>query len=228
MKNKFYHYGDSFATCDSNEVIFSKYISEYFNLDWVDRGFSGSSNYVILSNIIKDLSNFKSGDKVLIGFTFFTRGEYIDKDDNLISTNIYYNDMGGSRVNDLSHQEKIGFDILDLKRRNNILDYLIDYSWDYYVKLFKYSLNPIISYLINIGIDVRYFYIKKDTLTIMNSNGMNNDKPYVNFLPDVEINLNGFYDFITMLQSYNWMEEESVHYTWNIQNKLANIFIKNW
>lgn len=73
--NKLYHYGDSFATCDDSEIIFSKYIAKDMGLKFVSRASSGKSNLSILSNILKDLPTLNSGDKILIGFTFFTRGE---------------------------------------------------------------------------------------------------------------------------------------------------------
>ena len=221
--NKFYHYGDSFATCDESEQIFSKYIAEEFGLDWVDRGGSGLSNFSIISNILKDLPTLNSNDKVLIGFTFFTRGEYIDSNDNITSTNIYYNDMDGNTIDDLTHQESIGIDIMDIKRRTNTLEYLIDYSWDSYVKTFKYLTKPIIDYLINKKIDVKYFYIQKDNLNLDS-----NTKEFINYLPNCELSINDEYDFISFLKNKDWLKEESVHYAWNIQKQLSNEIIKNW
>lgn len=223
MKNKFYHYGDSFATCDESETIFSKYIADEFGMDWIDRGGSGISNLSILSSILKDLPTLNSGDKILIGFTFFTRGEYIDKNDNLVSTNIYYNDMDGNTIDNLSHQESIGIDIMNIKRRNNVLEYWVDYSWDAYVKTFKFLINPIITYLKDKGVDVRYFCIKKDFLTMDGK-----QKEYVNLLPSGEIIFDDNLDFISYLESKDWLKEESVHYAWGIQQSLSEIFINKW
>lgn len=221
--NKFYHYGDSFATCDESEEIFSKGISKHFGLEWVDRGSSGLSNLAILSNILKDLPTLNSGDKVLIGFTFFTRGEYIDNNNNLVSTNIYYNDMDGNHISDLAHQKEIGIDIMDLKRRNNSLEYFVDYSWDSYVKTFKFLFNHLISYLKTKDIDVKYFFIKKDFLYLGGK-----EKQYINFLSNDEIKFDDNIDFISFLESNGWLKEESVHYKWNIQEKLSEVFIKKW
>lgn len=221
--NKFYHYGDSFATCDVSETIFSKYIANDMGLDFISRARSGTSNLSILSNILKDLPNFKSYDKILIGFTFFTRGEYVDRDDKLESTNIYYNDMGRIKIDNLTHQSSIGIDIMDMSRRNNTLEYYIDYSWDSYVKTFKYLINPTFTYLKDKGIDIKYFYIKKDFLTLDGE-----QKEYVNFLPKGEIVFGDNSDFISYLVSNKWLREESVHYKWGIQKDLANTFIKKW
>jgi hypothetical protein len=221
--NKFYHYGDSFATCDDSETIFSKYIAKDMGLKFVGRASSGKSNLSILSNILQDLPTLNSGDKVLIGFTFFTRGEYVDRDDKLVSTNIYYNDMDGTKIDNLEHQKSIGIDIMDIKRRNNTLEYWVDYSWDAYVKTFKYLINPTFTYLKDKGIDIKYFYIKKDFLTLDGE-----QKEYVNFLPKGEIMFDTNSDFISYLVSNDWLREESVHYKWGIQNSLADVFIKNW
>lgn len=223
MKNKLYHYGDSFATCDDSEIIFSKYIADEFKLKFISRASSGKSNISILSNILKDLPTLNSGDKILIGFTFFTRGEYIDKDNQLVSTNIYYNDMDGSRIDNLEHQKSIGIDIMDIKRRTNTLEYWVDYSWDAYIKTFKYLINPTILYLKDKGIDVKYFFIKKDFLTLDGQ-----QKDFVNVLPNGEILLQDKLDFISYLISQEWLKEESVHYAWGIQESLSKIFIKNW
>lgn len=223
MKNKFYHYGDSFATCDESETIFSKYIADEFGMDWIDRGGSGISNLSILSSILEDLPTLNSGDKILIGFTFFTRGEYIDRDNKLVSTNIYYNDMDGTKIDNLEHQKRIGIDIMDIKRRNNTLEYWVDYSWDAYIKTFKYLINPTILYLKNKGVDVKYFYIKKDFLTLDG-----NQKDFVNFLPNGEIKFEDKNDFISYLVSKDWLKEESVHYAWEIQELLSKIIIDNW
>jgi len=223
MKNKLYHYGDSFATCDDSETIFSKYIADDFGLEFVSRAMAGKSNLSILSNILKDLPTLNSGDKILIGFTFFTRGEYIDKNDNLVSTNIYYNDMDETKIDNLEHQKRIGIDIMDIKRRNNTLEYWVDYSWDAYIKTFKYLINPTILYLQDKGIDVRYFYIKKDFLSLDGQ-----PKDFTNFLPSGEIIFEDKKDLISYLVSNDWLKEESVHYSWDIQELLSDIFIKQW
>lgn len=223
MKNKFYHYGDSFATCDESETIFSKYIADELGLEFVSRASSGKSNLSILSNILKDLPTLNSGDKILIGFTFFTRGEYIDKDNKLVSTNIYYNDMDGTKIDNLEHQKSIGIDIMDIKRRNNTLEYWVDYSWDAYVKTFKYLINSTIVYLKDKGVDVKYFYIKKDFLTLDGQ-----PKDFVNFLPSGEIEFEDTDDLISYLLSKDWLKEESVHYAWGIQELLSKVFINNW
>lgn len=131
--------------------------------------------------------------------------------------------MDGTKIDNLEHQKSIGIDIMDIKRRNNTLEYWVDYSWDAYVKTFKYLINPTITYLKDKGIDIKYFYIKKDFLTLDGE-----QKEYVNFLPKGEMTFDNSSDFISYLVSNDWLREESVHYKWGIQKSLADVFIKNW
>lgn len=220
--NKFYHYGDSFATCDDSETIFSKYIANNMGLEWVDRGYSGRTNEYILSCLLVDLEKFKKGDVVFIGFTFFTRGGFINNQDDLTSTNVYYNDLTGNVMDGYHDLELKRINEIDLKRRTNILEYVVDYTWDYYVRLFKYLINPTIQYLKSKGINVRYFFLKKDFIKLGDI-----QKEFYNFLGDGEIDFYGN-DYIDFLNKKEWMKEQSVHYTWNIQSDLADTFIELW
>jgi len=220
--NKFYHYGDSFATCDVSEEIFSKGISKHFGMEWVDRGFSGRTNEYILSCLLQDLPKLKKGDMVFIGFTFFTRGGYINNQDELASTNVYYDDLTGNMMDGYHDLEMKRINEVDLKRRTNVLEYVVDYTWDYYVRLFKYLINPTIEYLKSKEVDVRYFFLKKDFIKLGDV-----QKEFYNFLGDGEIDFYGD-DYIDFLNKNGWMKEESVHYTWDIQSNLTNTFINLW
>ena len=221
--NKFYHYGDSFATCDESEEIFSKGISTHFGLEWVEKSFSGKSNYFIATNLIKDLPTFNRGDKVLIGFTFFTRGDFINKNNELSSMNVYYDDLGKNINDGYVDTELAKINSLSLNQKSNLLNYFVDYSWDYYIKNFKYLINPIINQLISLGVDVRYKYLKKNDLYLDG-----NPIEFVNCLPnELELRFNEG-DFISYLKNHEWLKEESVHYKWDIQDKLADKIIELW
>ena len=54
--NKLWHFGDSFGTCGSEEVIFSKYISNHLNLELEHKSVGGYSNSKIFSEILFEVA----------------------------------------------------------------------------------------------------------------------------------------------------------------------------
>jgi hypothetical protein len=83
MKNQLWHFGDSFAACDvEREDIFSKYISDYFNFDLNHCAKGGSSNFGIFNEILKNISDFKSGDILLINWSYLDRSQFFEKERN--------------------------------------------------------------------------------------------------------------------------------------------------
>ena len=218
--NKFYHYGDSFADCDKSEEIFSKKIAKEFGLSYVNKSGAGKSNEYLLSYLLSDIPKFKKGDKLLINFTFFTRGGFISDDEEFLSTNIIYDDQNKKKSNE---HEKFPMYNIELDRTNNLLDFLLNYNWDYYVRLFKFLFLPTIKIIKEIGVDVRYFYVRQYPL-----NNGSELKPFKNFLPNKYEITFGNDDYITFLRRNRWKNEESIHYTWGIQDKLADVFIDKW
>lgn len=79
MKNILWRFGDSWATTLDTystlqiEYNHSKYVADYFNLDYKNLGIGGYSNLQIFNDLIKNQNNFKENDIVLINFASVSR-----------------------------------------------------------------------------------------------------------------------------------------------------------
>lgn len=78
MKNTLWRFGDSWSTTADLkyfeiELNHSKYIADYFNLDYKNLGVGGYSNLQIFNDLIKNQNNFKKNDIVLINFASISR-----------------------------------------------------------------------------------------------------------------------------------------------------------
>jgi hypothetical protein len=78
MKNTLWRFGDSWSTTNDIdyfkiELNHSKYVADYFNLDYKNLGIGGYSNLQIFNDLIKNQNNFKKNDIVLINFASVSR-----------------------------------------------------------------------------------------------------------------------------------------------------------
>lgn len=81
--NKLWRFGDSWAqTLDDYEDIesnHSKYISDYFGLEYLDKSIGGIGNLQIFTNILKYSNEYKKGDIILVNFGNIHRVEIFNK-----------------------------------------------------------------------------------------------------------------------------------------------------
>lgn len=78
MKNTLWRFGDSWSTTQDTdyfkiELNHSKYVADYFNLDYKNLGIGGYSNLQIFNDLIKNQNNFKENDIILINFASVSR-----------------------------------------------------------------------------------------------------------------------------------------------------------
>lgn len=78
MKNTLWRFGDSWSTTNEYdyskiELNHSKYVADYFDLDYKNLGVGGYSNLQIFNDLIKNQNNFKENDIVLINFASVSR-----------------------------------------------------------------------------------------------------------------------------------------------------------
>ena len=72
-----HHFGDSYCLTNIGPN-FCQIMAENIEYQYSLYGVRGYSNEQILNSIIKNLHKFKSGDKIFINFSFFTRGCWYD------------------------------------------------------------------------------------------------------------------------------------------------------
>jgi hypothetical protein len=209
MKNNLWHFGDSFAYTRTKN--FAQYIADEYNLNYFYLAESGSSNEQIFQKILTNLHKPKSGDLVIINFSYFTRYATLNTGGNIISTNKFFNDESFELTN-----EGVVF------YKNNgtvLLDYFNMFNYEYNMKLFK-SINLILEYLVNNGVDLYTIPIFKNNLNFGNKIIKPNNygfkiKNELLFEPS-------YYEFLV---NKNWKNEEDGHYTNDIQKELSNEYI---
>jgi len=153
--NSLWHFGDSYGTWASDDLVlgakkgYSEYIADYYNLNFSHHAVGGYSTDEILNSILLQYNNFKSGDFILINWTFFVRFTYLNKFSNPRSFN---NILWGIELSNYNPDE-----ILIKNNIDNIdyLNYLIFHKSEFMrediILKWKLIINPLLNNLINIG-----------------------------------------------------------------------------
>ena len=242
--NTLWHFGDSFA-CWGNphepnleaKVGFSKYIANYYKCKFKHFGEQGASNEIILSKIIKNINNFKSGDIIIINWSFFTRFTYSDVYNQPQSFNFLQNEINTNSFSDSFELLKKNYSSLELVS-SEYLEYLImhksNFVYSENIVLWKTIINPILinlqnkkckiincfndnftdtpftkTFNPNSVVDIEHKFLDKNLCKINWRQPHQTGGEYIHFLHE-----NGFYG-----------EGEDVHYKFGIQKELANEWI---
>jgi hypothetical protein len=211
MKNTLYHFGDSFGKAENFSNSFGIKIANYYGLKYLDFSDGGLSNDQILQRILSNLYIFKNGDVVLINFSYLTRFLTLDPNLNLTSTAKYFDD-----------NSKQATDLMDsfYDGRETLLDYFLNYNFEYNIKLFK-TINSLLDSLNKMGIKTYSVLLKKDTLY----NGERLIKPNeyeFGLINELKFEPT-YYDWLI---DKGWKNEEEGHYTKGIQDELCIEYIK--
>ena len=217
MKNNFWHYGDSFAFSGNNPESFGLLLSKKFNMNFEFFGVSGSSNPIIFSSILKNDFRYKRGDVIFVNWSFFHRGWYVDDSHEIKSTNEFFSENTNKIVTNSSEYSNF------IKKNSFILDYTLNYSYDFNIKLFNGNVYPYFESLKKRGVSIYNLFIRHDEPV---SHG-----EYVNtcimdiIKVDNNINFNpNYYDWLSM-NGYMAAEDEG-HYSNGIQHILADEIFK--
>lgn len=210
--NKLWHFGSSYAF-SGVETVFSEYIAEKYGLSLEHLAVKGSSNYMIFTQLLMNEPKFQRNDMVLINWTYLSRGEYIDKEGGLNSTNFFIYEDKNQIINP--------FDENELN-----LDWILNWNYDWNIKLFKHTLP---FYFIN---------LKKKGIKIYNV-WFSDDKVYQNKIEkSFDIQKTGLTNILDFEPNYyEWLEKKmwvnrkhtlkrAGHYILNIQKDLAEEYIK--
>jgi hypothetical protein len=206
-----YHFGDSFTKGNGYIGSFGYLIAKHYNIKYLDSGDGGLSNDQILQIILSSLHLFKYGDILLINFSYLSRFLTIDPNKNLTSTAIYFDDNSGNKT----HLMDSFYD-----GRETLIDYFINYNYEYNIKLFK-TFNCLLSSLDKKGIKTYSVPIRKDNL-YMGKELIKSDQ-YSLDLPNELIFEPSYYEWLI---NKGWKNEEEGHYTKGIQGDLALEYIK--
>lgn len=220
MKNQLWHFGDSFAACDvEREDIFSKYISEYFNFDLKHCAKGGSSNFGIFNEILKNISDFKSGDRLLINWSYLDRSQFFEKERNSskqewIDTSRF---IGENAFGGKIPKGDMWYDYMQEKM--SFLNHWLDNTFNENVLLFNYILFNFFNSLTFKGIISYHLFINKNVelyqegkVSGLASNIIIPFQNEINFEPS-------YFDWLV---SNGYKTEESVHYKFGIQKILAD------
>ena len=224
MKNNLWHFGDSFAACDiENEEIFSKYISDYFNLNLKHCAKGGSSNFGIFNEILKNLNEIQPDDKMIINWSYLDRSQFFEKERNTnnsewIDTSRFIgeNSFGGK-----ISEGDVWYEYM--KEKINFLNHWLDNTFNENVLLFNHILFNFFNSLKVKRIDVYHIFINKNVklyqegkLSGMAYDIINTFENEIQFEPS----------YFEWLVSNGYKTEESVHYKFGIQKILANKILK--
>lgn len=214
MQKNLWHFGDSFGNACKEEHHHIFKIAKRNNLYYHDCILTGKSNLMILNYLIRYMHKMTEGDLVYIHWSFFQRGEYIDDDMDLQSTNIWYDE---THKNLHSGSENLMF-----SHRNTILNYFLNFNFDSTIKLFNWQVKPILDYLKTKKVTVVNSFIQKDPLYL---NGIEFKRGSEIILENEisfgnEDNPQYFKDY---LEQRGWRNEECCHYTNGIQEELSTI-----
>lgn len=218
--NKLWHFGDSFTTCGNFEKIFSEYIAFHFNLELNHNGHGGTGNFEIFSEIIKKDTSFKSGDMILINWSYFNRITLIERNGDLIGVDNLL----------INIKDKIEKNKINLTAKNFLLDYVNDWSFIESARLFKHIIHPYLTGLEKRGIKIKMVFLEQlfphniNKTTFYNKFPMNDS--IITDLFKKSWVLEFHHHYCHFLVSRDWMKDESVHYAKNIQPLLADEYIK--
>jgi hypothetical protein len=197
-----HHFGDSYCLTNIGPN-FCQIMAENIGYQYSLYGVRGYSNEQILNSIIKNLHKFKSGDKIFINFSFFTRGCWYDnKTKSIQSLNRFYNDIEKTKTN---------LGEMQIQKIISLIDYYLINTEDNAKKLFT-IIDSIFQYIEKLGIKIFYIFVDEyDWSDELLNNGIN-----IKFK-------NGFGFW---LKENNFHLDTDGHYTKGIQDMLADIILK--
>ena len=197
-----HHFGDSYCFTNMGPS-FCQIMAKNIEYQYILYGAHGYSNEQIINSVIKNLDKFKSGDKIFINFSFFTRGCWYDnKSKSIQSLNRFYNDLEKTKT-DLGEMQ--------IEKIISLIDYYLINTEDNAKKLFT-IMNSIFEYIEKLGVKIFYIFVDEyDWSDELLNNGTN-----IKFK-------NGFGFW---LKKNNFHLNTDGHYTKGIQDMLADIILK--
>ena len=203
MKNV-HHFGDSYASTGSNDKHFVKILAEKngYNYKMINTIKPGSSNELMLNNLLYKIFEIEDGDILFFNFSFFVRGCYYDKEKKEIqSTNSYYND-GPNENGRISKCDQYIRDVVT---------YQLDCSEDYNRRLF-HQFDALFEQLYKRNIVVNYIF--------------NEETSWCNELLKYGNKIKFNNGFVNWLYSKDYHKEEECHYTRGVQELIYDEIIK--
>lgn len=231
MDNTLWHFGDSFGCWESYKIGlkhttkgYSNYVADHFKLNHQHRAQESLSNAQIISRIITEIPNFKSGDLILINWSFFDRFPVMTephKEGRIIS------------LNSLITKEVEG--VLDESYSKQYLDYNIlhrsNFQKEEWNILFWLFLKPTIQTINRLGCKVFVSFnnnvyggenknIEHDVL-----NECNNSAEFEKYKLEMYIITQ---NYIGLIHDNDWYSDTDgcVHYKKGIQPKLGDWWIQ--
>jgi hypothetical protein len=202
--NNIHHFGDSYASTGPYDKHFVKILSEKngYNYKMIDTIKPGSSNELMLNNLLYKIFEIEDGDILFFNFSFFVRGCYYDKEKKEIqSTNSYYCDG----PNEYGHISKCDQYIRD------VITYQIDCNEDYNRRLF-HQFDTLFEQLYKRNIVVNYIF--------------NEETPWCDELLKYGNKIKFDNGFVNWLYSKDYHKEEECHYTRGVQELIYDEIIK--
>lgn len=196
--NTLWHFGDSWSCCNEKEIIFSTYIAEHYGLNHIHKGVEGLSNWGIFNRILRQTNNFNSGDTILINWSFMNRMDgVIKREDDTYITFPTCSPL---------------FDATPTTYTDWILEGTLNHSEEEYFKLF-------------ILITIFLKTLQERGITILN---VYQDPPldWHPTPPTYTLKFNKLGSYHKWAWNRGWGKEQSIHYTWGIQQELAKEYIK--
>ena len=204
--HNFWHFGDSYSMNDFSLETkrngfqariqiknFGHIISKKLNRNYKFAGVTGFCNEQIFQKILGHTNRFKKGDIIFINWSYFTRGSYVNKKGDIHSTNCWFDEnMPGMTTDGLS-------EVQNYENYNFIMDYILNYNYDFNTKLFKGNVIPYFDNLIKKGITIYNLFINENEklkfgkelqkFKIHKKMGYNNkfNEGYVNWLKNLEL-----------------------------------------
>jgi len=233
--NNFWHFGDSFAFNNFDKEHeahinrtwptvyqtgnFGDIISSDLNMKYRFHAKTGDSNELIFREILTKNNDFKSGDFILVNWSFFSRSTFVDfrKDSfGIINcftkpTNQWF-DEGQLRYTKDYHEIK-----KYKEQYTFLMEYILNYNFDITFKLFKDMVQPYFETLLDKGVNIFNVFIEYPKTLKYGSEKVRWQVPkadmgkFINFQPD----------YYTWLSDNNFLREEEGHYVKGIQPILA-------
>ena len=205
-----YHFGDSFATSCEFEPIFTEHMAKELSMHWRGHGLPGGCNEQIFSEILKNLHKYKSGDLLIINWSYFSRISYCPFGKDKIDS--------GNKLYPVNHDNE-----LSDKYRNYILDTAINMNYDNATKIFKSHLPPLLEYFDKIGVQYIQTFLSNDLF--LEGKKIYNPNIVFKELKNI-ISFDDKHGYESWLDSIGWKNEECCHYTSGIQIDLSKSFIE--
>jgi len=223
MIKNFWHFGDSYSMNDFSlenkhngfratiqNDNFGDIIAKKLNRNYKFRGVTGFCNEEIFSRMLWNTNNFKKDDIILINWSYFTRGSYVDEKGIIRSTNNWFDEnMPGITENGLEELQRY-------ENYNFIMDYILKYNYDINIKLFQGNVVPYFHSLHKKGVIIYNLFINEiEKLTFGN-------KKY-KFKPYKELGNNIKFEegYINWLREFEYHGDDEGHYTSEKQQIIA-------